>query len=99
MVLHFYRLIARFYGINYEGDKNYILKSMDVNNDINKLFYVNHEDEFTANQITNNSGITNKLFYHEMEKETHSSLRIGFFRTFFENIPQLVLQYKMIDTL
>ena len=34
-----------------------------------------------------------------MEKEAHSSLRIEFFRTFFENVPQLFLQVRMIQIL
>ena len=56
-----------------------------------RLFFVNHEDEFTANQYNQNLKTVDKLVYHEMEKETHSSLRITFFRLFFENTPQLFL--------
>ena len=91
MIFHLYRVIARFYGINYDRDDDYIFKSRDIKSDINRLFYVNHEDDFTANQYNKNLKTLDKLVYHENEKETHSSLRMTFFRTFFENTPQLFL--------
>jgi len=55
------------------------------------LFYVNHEDIFTAEQINVGKTTVDLLNYDEMEKNTHLSLRMGLFRTVCENIPQLVL--------
>ena len=48
-IFHLYRLIARFYGINYDEDNKYTFKSKDIESDIKRLFYTNHEDNFTAN--------------------------------------------------
>jgi len=76
-----------FYGINYDGNEDYIFRSKNVKLDIVRLFYINHEDSFTADQFNPNKETVDRLFYHEMEKETHSTLRMYFFRTFFENIP------------
>ena len=50
-IFYCYQLISRFYGIHYDRDKNYSFKSNDIELDINKLFYVNHEDIYTADQI------------------------------------------------
>jgi len=52
-----------------------------------RLFYVNHEDNFTADQFNPAKKTTDLLKYDEMERWTHSSLRMNVFRTFFENIP------------
>ena len=87
MLFHFYRVISRFYGMNYDEDDDYIFNSKDVKSDIKRLFYMNHEDTFTADQYNKNKKTVDKLLINEMEKETHSTLRIELFRTFFENIP------------
>ena len=96
-----YRWIARFYGINYQKteDGDYVFKSRDIISDIMRLFYINHEDDFTANDYNKNVNIVDKLVYHEMEKEAHSQLRIALFRTIFENVPQLILQFSMVSAL
>ena len=47
-MLHFYRCVSRFYGINYNEDNDYTFKSKDISKDIQRMFYVNHEDMFTA---------------------------------------------------
>jgi len=47
-MFHLYRYASRFYGINYNEDNNYVFKSKDITEDIKRLFYVNHEDIFTA---------------------------------------------------
>ena len=44
-----YKMIARFYGINYDEDNNFIFKSRNIGLDIKRLFYINHEDDFTGN--------------------------------------------------
>ena len=46
---------------------------------------------FTAEQLNPAKETIDLLTYDEMEKNTHSSLRMDLFRTFFENIPQLGL--------
>jgi len=52
------------------------------------MFYINHEDNFSGEQFGQNSdNIANQLFYQEIEKKSHCSIRLTFFRTFFENIP------------
>ena len=49
LIFHLYRQIARFYGINYDEDDGYTFKSRNITSDIKRLFYINHEDDFTAN--------------------------------------------------
>jgi len=80
-------MVSRFYGINYNKDNNYVFDSKDISKDMIRLFYANHEDIFTAEQFNPTKQTADLLSYHEMEKKTHSSLRIYIFRTFFENIP------------
>jgi len=80
-------VIARFYGINYNKEHDYVFSSKDVKQDIIRLFYVNHEDIFTAEQFNPAKETVDLLNYDEMEKKTHSSLRMSLFRTFFENVP------------
>jgi len=84
-------VISRFYGINYNEDNDYIFKSKDTEKDIQRLFYVSHEDLFTAEQFNPAKKTADLLSYDEMERNTHSSLRMNLFRTFFENTPQLGL--------
>ena len=57
---------------------------------------MNHEDMFTVEQLNPAKEIVDLLTYDEMEKNTHSSLRMDLFRTFFENTPQLALQLMMV---
>ena len=52
---------------------------------------MNHEDIFTAEQLNPAKDVVDSLVYDEMERKTHSELRMNLFRTFFENTPQLVL--------
>ena len=95
-MFHFYRYVSRFYGVNYNEDSDYVFRSKDIDKDIRRLFYVNHEDMFTAEQLNPAKETVDLLTYDEMEKNTHSSLRMNLFRTFFENTPQLALQLMMV---
>jgi len=70
-MFHFYRYVSRFYGIKYNKQENYIFKSKDSNNDISRLFYMNHEDIFTAEQFNPARQTVDLLSYDEMEKKVN----------------------------
>ena len=67
-MFYLYRLISRFYGINYNEDNNYVFNSRNSKQDIIRLFYVNHEDMFTADQFNPAKETVDLLNYDEMEK-------------------------------
>ena len=68
MIFQFYRLIARFYGINYNKEQKYEFSSKNSFKDIVRLFYVNHEDMFTAGQFNTAKRTVDLLNYDEMER-------------------------------
>lgn len=60
-------IVSRLYGLHYIEDNKksgeYVFSSKNVQQDILRLFYVNHEDMFTADQMNMNRKPVDMLVY------------------------------------